>query len=202
MIRPAAFFLLFAALCAATQADTITISAAPGEFLSEDFRAVETWTVLGGTGGGLIFVLGAPPFISGEAIVAPGDQKNDAVAAVFFEAFGVNYQSLGPPPTGSGAAFRFAFGVPFTFNSPVELFAAGGLGTAVASADYDTSPGTYLIPSESDAQAGDPFGFQCDDDPDLPFVTLERSAVFLPEPNLIWACLAGLVAIGVRKREF
>jgi hypothetical protein len=189
------------ALCIAAQADTVSAST-PGTSAIEEFTVLETWTVLGGTGSGFIVINNFPPFASAEIQGDPDRDPDGAFAAAEFYAFGLSYQSQFPGvQLGEGAGIPFTFGVPFTFDSKVSLFAVGGLGGASATAIYGGGSGTYQIPAQFDQQASDPWGFVSADNPDLSSVTLERSAVLLPEPNLIWACLAGLVAIGIRKRK-
>lgn len=200
--------LLFA-LCAVANADTITATSPADGPIFDNFSLIETWTVSGGTGSGVILIVNLPPFAFGDAEGDPDDALG-AIAQVKFLAFGVTYLSSTPGAVdvGPNAAFPFTFGVPFSFTSAVQLYAqdSGGLGVGVATADYGPGSGTYQIPAVADMRAGDSWEFLSDANPNLSSVTLERSAVFgslpaAPEPNLIWACLAGLVVIGIGKRR-
>lgn len=194
--------ILFASLCIAAQADTITLIAPPGTYLAYNFSISETWLILGGTGSGSLIINSLPPFASGSASGDPDDALG-AEATVYFLAFGQRYDSFIPGMNfGADALFPFTFGVPFTFESDVELTSngLGGLGVPIAFASYDSGSGTYQIPPEAENLPDTPWGFYAPDDPGLSSVTLERNpaSVPTPEPNLIWACLAGLVGIVAR----
>jgi hypothetical protein len=164
---------------------------------SIQFDVIETWTVLGGTGSGLIYVENLPPFITASAMADPLYSDDNVVISgppgfhIEDSNSGI-YSDLGGVP--------FTFGVPFSFDVSVYLYANPILDGSWANINYDTTSGTYQIPNIT-SQGPTPWQFY-QAGSNLTSVTLERSAeigVLTPEPSLLWPSLAVLLVLGMLK---
>ena|GEM_PF-3897286 len=161
---------------------------------SVEFDVIETWTVLGGTGSGLIYIEAVPPFIS--AAVLEDYYADDDLLVSGLLGFEVSstegYYGLDGIP--------FTFGVPFSFDVSVLIDAYPGYDGGRASVNYDTTSETYQIePITSQTPA--PWQFY-QAGTNLTSITLERSAeigVLTPEPSLLWPSLAVLLVLGTLR---
>jgi hypothetical protein len=163
---------------------------------SIQFDIIETWTVLGGTGSGVIYIEALPPFITASVLAIDFDADDDLVISgpVYLEdasSSGLRTSLVGIP---------FTFGVPFSFDESVYLYANPAYDGGRASVNYDTTLETYQI-APITSQSPAPWQFY-QAGSNLTSVTLERSAeigVLTPEPSLLWPSLAVLLVLGTLK---
>ena len=161
---------------------------------SASFDVVETWTVLGGTGNGSIWVFGLPPFIDASARQDPFSDNS-----FYLSGFGFTEGSVGGL-LGS-QTFSFTFGVPFSFDSPVSLSSADyDVDGGSVSVSYSTTSMTYGIPSEAIATGG-PWVFIPNGSGPMS-VTLERSAQLAPEPGPLWPSMALLFGLFLYRNRY
>jgi hypothetical protein len=159
---------------------------------SVQFDVVETWTVLGGTGDGLIYPENFLPFITASVLLDP-DADDVLVISGLFGLSDGSAQGLF-----TGAAIPFTFGVPFSFDESVTLIADDGeVDGGRASVNYDTTSETYQIEPIT-SQTAAPWQFY-QAGSNLTSITLERSAVLAPEPSLLLPFLAVLLVLGTLK---
>jgi hypothetical protein len=162
---------------------------------SVQFDVTETWTILGGSGSGFIYIENFPPFVSAslaaysfsdEDIIFSGPIRLEDGSSGFYWGGGVT----------------FTFGVPFSFDESVTLIANEYSYGGQASVNYDTTAGTYQIPSIANENNTPWQFFQAGSN--LTSVTLERSAVpgvLTPEPSLILPCLFVLLILASFRRR-